>query len=130
VSSVAPWKLFLSLHHRCGAAYSLWSSKIKKRREGVALDGTYGYLGYHLASKPMVVSLDTSFGTSSFNDLHVWLGRLIFSKLSLPHDGMKRCSCTSLVHSRCVIILEEWHRLDSIHVGSGLLLSYYLRKMF
>jgi hypothetical protein len=57
-----------------------------------------------VVSQVMVVSLDTSIGTSGRYDLRVAMGRLIFFKLSLPRYGVGRClaPCCSLhmhIHS-------------------------------
>jgi hypothetical protein len=56
----------------------------------------------HRAFKPTRGRLTPRLGTSSLLSLHVDVWRLIFSKLSLPHDGMRRCSvpCSSILYVR------------------------------
>jgi hypothetical protein len=56
----------------------------------------------HRAFKPMRVCLIPRLGTSSLLSLDVDVWRLIFLKLSLPRDGVRRCSapCSSILHVR------------------------------
>jgi hypothetical protein len=56
-------------------------------------------IGSWLTPKSLVVSLDTSIGTSGHYDPRVAMERLIFLKLSLPSYGVGRCPapCCSLL---------------------------------
>jgi hypothetical protein len=56
----------------------------------------------HRAFKPKRDRLTPRLGTSSLLSLHVDVWRLIFLKLSLLHDGMRRCSapCSSILYVR------------------------------
>jgi hypothetical protein len=60
-----------------------------------------------LSLRSLVVSLDTSIGTSGRYDLRVAVGRLIFFKLSLPRYGV--VGALHLVAlCICAFNLEEW----------------------
>jgi hypothetical protein len=54
----------------------------------------------HRAFKPTRGRLIPCLGTSSLLNLHVDVWRLIFLKLSLPRDGVRRCSapCSSILY--------------------------------
>jgi hypothetical protein len=56
----------------------------------------------HRAFKPTRGRLTPRLGISSLLSLHVGIWRLIFLKLSLLHDGVRRCSapCSSILYVR------------------------------
>jgi hypothetical protein len=67
--------------------------------EEVAYEWHLGYLGAIGLLKPTRGRLTPRLGTSSLFSLHVGVWRLIFLKLSLPRDGVRRCfapSCSML----------------------------------
>jgi hypothetical protein len=58
-----------------------------------------------MASKPMVVSLDMSFGTSSLYDLHVCVLETHLFQVESPTLWSKVVFCTLLFHAVCAFIL-------------------------
>jgi hypothetical protein len=80
--------------------YLCW--KIRVIVEEVAYEWHLGYLGAIGLLKPTRDRLTPRLGTSSLLSLHVDVWRLIFLKLSLPRDGVRRCSapCCSMLYVR------------------------------
>jgi hypothetical protein len=80
--------------------YVCWRSKVNV--EEVAYKWHLGYLGAIGLLKPTRGRLTPRLGTSSLLSLHVDVWRLIFSKLSLPRDGVRGCStpCSSVLFVR------------------------------
>jgi hypothetical protein len=80
--------------------YLCW--RIRVIIEEVAYEWHLGYLGAIGLLKPTRGRLTPPLGTSSLLSLHVDVWRLIFLKLSLPHDGVKGCSvpCNSILYVR------------------------------
>jgi hypothetical protein len=84
-------------YHHCGPIFML---EDKGNYRGSSLRMAFRIFRCHRAPKTNEGSLDTSFGTSSLLSLHVDVWRLIFLKLSLPRDGVRRCSapCCSMLY--------------------------------
>jgi hypothetical protein len=78
--------------------YLCW--RIRIIIEEVAYEWHLGYLGAIELLKPTRGCLTPRLGTSSLLSLHVDIWRLIFLKLSLPRDGVRRCSapCCSMLY--------------------------------
>jgi hypothetical protein len=68
--------------------YVCWRSRVNV--EEVAYEWHLGYLGAIGFLKPTRGRLTPRLGTSSLLSLHVDVWRLIFLKLSLPRDGVRR----------------------------------------
>jgi hypothetical protein len=80
--------------------YVCW--RIKDKCRGNSLRMAFRIFRCHRAFKPMRGCFLPRLGTSSLLSLHVDVWRLIFLKLSLPCDGVRRCSapCSSILHVR------------------------------
>jgi hypothetical protein len=80
--------------------YLYW--RIRIIIEEVAYEWHLGYLGAIGLLKPTSGHLTPRLGTSGLLSLHVDVWRLIFLKLSLPRDGVRRCStpCNSILYVR------------------------------
>jgi hypothetical protein len=84
-------------YHHCGPI-CMW--RIKGKCRGSSLQMAFRIFRCHRTFKPMRGRLTPRLGTSSLLSLHVDVWRLIFLKLSLPRDGVRRCSapCSSILY--------------------------------
>jgi hypothetical protein len=88
--------------HRCYCCGPIFMLEDKGNYRGSSLQMVFRIFRCHRAFKPMRGRLTPHLGTSSLLSLHVDVWRLIFLKLSLPRDGMRRCSapCNSIPYVR------------------------------
>jgi hypothetical protein len=86
-------------YHRCGLVCML---KDKDKCRGSSLRMAFRIFRCHRAFEPTRDRLIPRLGTSSLLSLHVDVWRLVFSKLSLPRDGVRGCSapCSSILYVR------------------------------
>jgi hypothetical protein len=97
LSGVAPYMVF-HIGTTVVGPYVSWRIRV------IVGEVTYkwhlGYLGAIGLLKPTRGCLTPHLGTSSLLSLYVDVWRLIFLKLSLPHDGVRGCSapCNSMLH--------------------------------
>jgi hypothetical protein len=86
-------------YHCCGPVCML-EDKGKCRRSSLRM--AFRIFRCHRAFKPTRSRLTPRLGTSSLLSLYVDVWRLIFLKLNLPRDGVRRCSapCRSMLYVR------------------------------
>jgi hypothetical protein len=90
-------------YHRCGPIFML---EDKSNYRGSSLRMAFRIFRCHRVVKPTRGYLIPRLGTSSLLSLHVDGWRLIFLKLSLPCDGVRRClaPCSSILYAALSIV--------------------------